>query len=987
MASAPASEIAGQQLLWEIPGVTPPVAASAEASPGITASQFAVADPPGNTTPTASCVSDDRAAPGCAVEVRLDGSPEPATGWVIRSITNASGSMGYDLRMADGNCRRIWDEDNRCTPRGDLPGSEDVVRIVEIALALQKGASSNDEIAQISCMGADAVERWLPAATQIVSLDQSDQSRTGLTIAARQHVAAIPEATSAGIVSTASRGHLAYGRYNHQEAEFFATDDGSAYFAPVDRPLDVDGYRLGGRFLGRTAVVRAYVMSTGGIWRDEPAETSTSGVAGTEGSGDADDRRPGVASSVPDAVAPSDSVDPSVLRRHCFSKRGNAIGFTAAMETVTVHFDRSEGDWVISRSTDGGAKVLDRKTFSDPKKAATYAAGIIDAESTKANAWWTLPTDLFRTIPVATSPEPPAVESADSASRGVRPGVEATMGPAATSAPTAAASESPTTVTAADIAQPVLVVPVAQRIQNIEPLLTGILGASPMESDGGSPLALSDLMHVAGGKPWDREIGGRMIARAQDTLLGIEDYRIGYDWVVTQKDAILADLRQRSRGELTNLMHGSSLGRNRAEMAWFAYGSIRRSFLPTPNGLIMYWHDGHPNAEERSERLVLEALTPEVLATRRGWRLAEREELHRALTTPTTSQDFRLFVKHVGATGLTDAELATWHGMEVREARRNVASRSMRSVNQSDDAEGPPTTMSVSAPVQVSPDDRGGARWAVQISDVIDGATFRSLLDAAVRLQGWYATHRGDGAIPGFQFACEEQATAFAADANRSRSLTAHREVDLDAFVTADRELQSRALSAALREEAQREGDERMAQRLYRLADGAAAGILEHLHPVRSSVDLAALEDALQAAHARRVAIDLPGQAPEAVPVGGEDLRHLRHEGFPVPAESVIRVVEVIAHRRGCVQFARTLAKAASEGGDVVNIMPGSSLAKDISTYLPQPDSVTGDPAINDLVNNLHQAADQALVYSRLEAVSEHGLYCAVREYLGYRQS
>lgn len=981
MVSARATDIAGQQLLWEIPGVTPPVAASLAASPGVTSSLLAVADQSGNLSPATMSASIERTAPGCAVDVRLDGSSQPATGWVIRSIANSSGAMGYDLRMADGNCRRIWDEDNRCTPRDDLPGSADVVKIVEIALALQKGAHSHDEIASLSGMGVDAVERWLPAATQIISFEQGDQSRAGLTIAARQHVATAPEAASSGIDLAASRGHMAYGRYNHQDAEFFATDDGSVFFAPVDRPLDVDGFRQGGRFLGRTETARAYVISIGGIWRDEPGGGPTASVSepgGTLAPGE----RGAVAVTPAAEVAARESVDPHILRRYCFSKRGNAIGFTADMETVTVHFDRSDGDWVISRSTDGGATILDRKLFSDAKQAATHAAGIIDPESTRENAWWALPANLFRTtappaksVPADGDPViPPTTEG--------RPLAQDITGPVAPTEPAAgAALEQPIAANSAPIAMDV----VARRLQDIESKLSTILGPPPMDSDAGSPLAMSDLMHMASAKPWDRDIGERMISRARDMLLGVEDYRIGYDWVVAQKDAILSDLRQRSRAELTSLMHGSSLGRNRAEMAWFAYGSIRRAFLPTPNGLIMYRHDGHPNAEERSERLVLEALTPEVLATRRGWCLAEREELRRALTSPTTCQDFRLFVKHADVHSLTDAELATWHGMEVRELRRTTAARSLRVVNHVDDAEGPPTTMSVSAPVLVFSDGRaGGSRWAVPVSDILDGMTFRSMLESAIHHQGWYAIHRGDGAIPGFQFATEEQATAFAAEANRHRSLSAHHDVGLDAVVASHREHQSRDLAAALREASGREGDVQMAQRLHRLAEGAAAGLAEHLHPVRSSMDLAALEAVLQAAHTRRVEADLPGQGPDSVPVGAEDLRHLRHDGIPVTSESCRRVAEAIANRRGCVQFARTLAKAASGGEDVV-ITPGSSLAEDIRAHLPSPESVTTDPAIHDCVRHLHHAADRALVYSRLEAVNEHGLYCAVRDYLRYR--
>jgi len=747
------------------------------------------------------------------------------------------------------------------------------------------------------------------------------------------------------------------------------------FFAPADRPLDVDGYRQGGRFLGRTESARAYVMSTGGIWRDEPSGEPPNGATGPNESS-ASAERGTVAMSPAADISVRESVDPHILRRYCFSKRGNAIGFTADMETVTVHFDRSDGDWVISRSTDGGAKVLERKLFSDAKQAAAHAASIIDPESTKANAWWTLPANLFRvSAPPATS-TPIAADPVLPPTPVDRPSDHVPQASAAAAEPEQPASMS-SVPTATD--------PVAGRLLDIESKLSAILGSPPMDSDAGSPLAMSDLMHMASGKPWDRDIGERMISRARDLVLGVEDYRIGYDWVVAQKDAILADLRQRSRAELASLMHGSALGRNRAEMASFAYGSIRRAFLPTPNGLIMYRHDGYPNAEERSERQVLESLTPEVLATRRGWCLAEREELRRALTVPMTCQDFRLFAKHAGASGLTDAELGNWHALEVREARRVTAARTHRVVEKIDDAEGPSAAMDVSAPVHVSTDERnGGSRWAVPVSENLDGMTFRSMLEVAIRHQGWYASHRGDGAIPGFQFAAEEQATAFAAEANRRRSRSAQYDASLDAAAGIDRECQSRELAASLHEEAGRVSDMTMAQRLRRLADGAAAGLVDHLRPVRSSQDVAALEDALQAAHARRVGAEHPGQAPDSVPVGIEDLRHLRHDGVPVPAETCRRVAGAIAHLRGCVQFARSLAKAASGDAEVV-IMPGSHMAEDIHAHLPPPENTAAEGVLHDGIRALHAAADRARIYSRLDAVSEHGLFCAIQEYLQYR--
>lgn len=73
------------------------------------------------------------------------------------------------------------------------------------------------------------------------------------------------------------------------------------------------------------------------------------------------------------------------------SKRGNAVGFTAAGETVTGQYRAKVKAWTISvSSVEGFAHLTDERNrnFAELADAKAYAQTLIDAAKTQELAWW-----------------------------------------------------------------------------------------------------------------------------------------------------------------------------------------------------------------------------------------------------------------------------------------------------------------------------------------------------------------------------------------------------------------------------------------------------------------------------------------------------------------------------------------------------------------------------------------------------------------------
>lgn len=68
--------------------------------------------------------------------------------------------------------------------------------------------------------------------------------------------------------------------------------------------------------------------------------------------------------------------------------RGNAVGFTAAGETIVA--GKRPGAWYVQVEGQYGANLADARcrSFGTRREAAEYATTLVDDEQTEAKAWW-----------------------------------------------------------------------------------------------------------------------------------------------------------------------------------------------------------------------------------------------------------------------------------------------------------------------------------------------------------------------------------------------------------------------------------------------------------------------------------------------------------------------------------------------------------------------------------------------------------------------
>lgn len=280
--------------------------------------------------------------------------------------------------------------------------------------------------------------------------------------------------------------------------------------------------------------------------------------------------------------------------------------------------------------------------------------------------------------------------------------------------------------------------------------------------------------------------------------------------------------------------------------------------------------------EERVAK-ALDGLTPERYQLFRDKQLSDvaemqrrREDLKRSLTDPQTLDDFKAFIERRGIDKLTQEQRARYEDM--------VAARNLDRREQERSAKGNETAPSATSSdiIKTKHTKTGDDLFVVQMGDRVERDAYNRINAHAKTLGGWYSSFRGKGAVPGFQFKSEENATEFRAwlggqvggaslevasdqptdseaqpagkskQAEALRNRAASARAKAEAVFNADRkENTARRASMAANARANAERDLRFAGLLEAIATGIESGEIAYLRNLANGAQLEELQSAL----------------------------------------------------------------------------------------------------------------------------------------------
>ncbi|WP_421220408.1 LPD38 domain-containing protein [Aeromonas enteropelogenes] len=280
--------------------------------------------------------------------------------------------------------------------------------------------------------------------------------------------------------------------------------------------------------------------------------------------------------------------------------------------------------------------------------------------------------------------------------------------------------------------------------------------------------------------------------------------------------------------------------------------------------------------EERVAK-ALDGLTPERYQLFRDKQLSDvaemqrrREDLKRSLTDPQTLDDFKAFIERRGIDKLTQEQRARYEDM--------VAARNLDRREQERSAKGNETAPSATSSdiIKTKHTKTGDDLFVVQMGDRVERDAYNRINAHAKTLGGWYSSFRGKGAVPGFQFKSEENATEFRAwlggqvggaslevasdqptdseaqpagkskQAEALRNRAASARAKAEAVFNADRkENTARRASMAANARANAERDLRFAGLLEAIATGIESGEITYLRNLANGAQLEELQSAL----------------------------------------------------------------------------------------------------------------------------------------------
>lgn len=263
-------------------------------------------------------------------------------------------------------------------------------------------------------------------------------------------------------------------------------------------------------------------------------------------------------------------------------------------------------------------------------------------------------------------------------------------------------------------------------------------------------------------------------SRITDGTATVDEFKAGFERWVTGKEEIKAVLSKQTKKELLEMAGGMLAYRLKNEAKPAIVEAVWRDGMAAYalGSSITYGmgRDSYTNAVRRlvegTDADALKQFADERKAAAEE-AIAERAAAVEAIKEPKTLDDFIMWMRsRMSSTGesftearmgLTPDQRATFDKLsaestrEAREARKRALKTTVRTAGKS-----------VGGEIIATKHTRDNYDlFVVQLAERLSADDYRTVLDSAKKLGGWYSAYRGNGATPGFQFKERASAEAF----------------------------------------------------------------------------------------------------------------------------------------------------------------------------------------------------------------------------------
>lgn len=391
-------------------------------------------------------------------------------------------------------------------------------------------------------------------------------------------------------------------------------------------------------------------------------------------------------------------------------------------------------------------------------------------------------------------------------------------------------------------------------------------------------------------------------SRITDGTATVDEFKAGFERWVTGKEAIKAVLSKQTKKELLEMAGGMLAYRLKNEAKPAIVEAVWRDGMAAYalGSSITYGmgKDSYTNAVRRlvegTDADALNQFADERKAAAEE-AVAERAAAVEAVKDPKTLDDFIMWMRaRMSSTGdsFTEARMALTPEQRVtfdklsaestrdaREARKHALKTTVRTAGQS-----------VGGDIIATKHTRDNYDlFVVQLAERLSADDYKTVLDSAKKLGGWYSAYRGNGATPGFQFKEKASAEAFlklaagdSADAqaqakqrrdsfNDDRSQTAVERLTemadrldqrADESLSAERKQNTaRRARFAASAEAAANADKALAKTMRNIATAISEGKAELLDAVRQKVQVEMLTGMVRTAKDKEIRAKFPAYA------------------------------------------------------------------------------------------------------------------------------
>ena len=257
-----------------------------------------------------------------------------------------------------------------------------------------------------------------------------------------------------------------------------------------------------------------------------------------------------------------------------------------------------------------------------------------------------------------------------------------------------------------------------------------------------------------------------------------DDFKAMYRRFRDEKAAVVAELNTSTKDQLLQDISGYVRpGTTKGDLVEMIYNGMLSRFALGKDYGPRWMTMGEEKAYEKATRDALDALvegqTAESLAEYAAAAKAEfdaevakRTALMESVKDPKTLQDFRNYMRLKTSEGMDYQEARLTLTPEQRATMDELAATETRSRRTSAKEE-QRTQVRVAGQmvdggiIATKHTKKGHDLYVVRLSERVSTEDYKTLLEGAKRIGGYYSSYRGGGAIPGFQFAERSQAEAF----------------------------------------------------------------------------------------------------------------------------------------------------------------------------------------------------------------------------------